>query len=407
MDNNVIQFNSVSKKFCRSLKRSMWYGFQDVLRDTVGIRTKSARLRPKEFWAVDDVSFELKEGECLGLIGRNGAGKSTILKMLNGIILPDKGTIKIRGRVGALIEVGAGFHPQLTGRENIYINGAILGLTKKEIDRHFDSIVAFSGIEEFIDTPVKFYSSGMFVRLGFSVAAHLQPDVLLVDEILAVGDMLFQGKCLEHISHLCREGCTIILVSHDEERVRRVCDRGILLDKGRAIFQGDLNSCYAQYHGLAPDAWIGETRRAGNRKVEIRQVEFLDAQGIPQKTFRVGQPMTVRVHLVPHEPVDDPIVDICFNSNLGYAACSINSKFRGCNLGRLDSPCAVEIRVPSVHVSPGGYRITAIITGPDQLDIYDWRRNSWDITVEHDSYVRGAVWMPAEWRVLPTEEIVR
>lgn len=406
MDNYVVQFNSVSKKFCRSLKRSMWYGFQDVCRDTVGLRPESDLLRPKEFWAVDDVCFELKQGECLGLIGRNGAGKSTILKMLNGIILPDKGTIKIRGRVGALIEMGAGFHPQLTGRENIYINGTILGLTKKEIDRHFDSIVAFSGIEEFIDTPVKFYSSGMFVRLGFSVAAHLQPDVLLVDEILAVGDMLFQSKCLEHISHLCRQGCTIILVSHDEERVRRVCDRGILLDRGRAICQGDLNSCYAQYHKLPGEGWIGETKRAGNQKVEIREVEFLDAQGMPQKTFQVGQPMTMRVHLVPREPVDDPIVGVCFNSNSGYVACSIHSKSGGYNLGRVDSPCVVEIRVASVHMCPGGYRITTIITGPDQLNIYDWRRNSWDITVEHDSYVRGAVWMPAEWRLLSTEKIV-
>jgi len=407
LNDDVVQFNGVSKKFCRSLKRSMWYGLRDILRDTVGLSPKSARLRPKEFWAVDDVSFELKQGECLGLIGRNGAGKSTILKMLNGIILPDMGTIKIRGRVGALIEVGAGFHPQLTGRENVYINGAILGLNKREIDKHFDSIVAFSGIGEFIDTPVKFYSSGMFVRLGFSVAAHLQPDVLLVDEILAVGDMAFQGKCLEHISHLCRKGCTIILVSHDEERVRRVCGRGILLDKGRAIFRGDLNSCYAEYHKLPPDGWIGETKRAGNHKVEIREIEFLDAQGVAQKTFQVGQPLTVRVHLLPHEPVENPVLDVSFNSPLGYVASSSHSQYSGCKLGPVDRPSIVEIHFARIHLTPGAYRVSAVLSAPDLLEIYDWKRNTWDVTIENKCYIRGAVWMPARWRVLLTKEVLR
>ena len=193
MKNDVlVKVEGVSKKFCRNLKRSLWYGVKDISSELFG-STKNSQLRPKEFWAVDDVSFELKRGECLGLIGHNGAGKSTLLKMLNGLIKPDKGKITMKGRIGALIELGAGFNPILTGRENIYNNGAVLGFSKKEIDAKFDAIIEFAEIDDFIDTPVQNYSSGMKVRLGFAVAAQMEPDVLIIDEVLAVGDVGFRG----------------------------------------------------------------------------------------------------------------------------------------------------------------------------------------------------------------------
>jgi lipopolysaccharide transport system ATP-binding protein len=178
----------------------MLYGVYDVARDMFGLNGHSEQLRNTEFWAIDDVSFNVKRGECLGIIGPNGAGKSTLLKMLNGILLPDRGKLTMRGRVGALIELGAGFHPMLTGRENIYVNGAILGLCKSDIDRKFDEIVAFAELKDFVDSPVKFYSSGMYVRLGFAVAVHLKPDVLLIDEVLAVGDDHFRSKCTHKIA---------------------------------------------------------------------------------------------------------------------------------------------------------------------------------------------------------------
>jgi len=184
----AITVDHVSKKYCKSLKRSMLYGVTDIGRNTLGLSSHSGNLRKSEFWAVDDVSFEVKKGETLGIIGPNGSGKTTLLKMLNGIFWPDKGKITVKGRVGALIEVGAGFHPLLTGRENIYINAAILGMTKEEVDEKFDDIVEFADIGDFLDTPVKFYSRGMYVRLGFAVAVHCEPDILLVDEVLAVGD---------------------------------------------------------------------------------------------------------------------------------------------------------------------------------------------------------------------------
>lgn len=233
---NLIHVEGVSKKFCRSLKRSLWYGAQDIGNELLG-RRKSDCLRTHEFWAVQDMNFALKRGECLGLIGHNGAGKSTLLKMLNGLIKPDKGSIRMKGRVGALIELGTGFNPILTGRENIYNNGAVLGFTKNEIDKKFDSIVEFSEIGEFIDTPVQNYSSGMKVRLGFSIAAQMDPDVLLVDEVLAVGDLNFKLKCFNLIDEIV-EHCAVIFVSHSMQLVSRLCNQILMMENGVEKYKG-------------------------------------------------------------------------------------------------------------------------------------------------------------------------
>jgi lipopolysaccharide transport system ATP-binding protein len=264
-DEVLVKVEGVSKKFCRSLKKSLLYGVSDILHDlnpfgnqksevrsqksesTSDLRPSTSEsaalardedLRPGEFYAVHDVSFELKRGECLGLIGHNGAGKTTLLKMLNGLIKPDAGRIEMRGRVGALIALGAGFNPILTGRENIYVNGSVLGLTKKEIDEKIDDIIDFADIREFIDSPVQGYSSGMQVRLGFAVATALDPDVLLLDEVLAVGDANFRSKCYQRIGSIL-ERCAVIFVSHDAYSVRRICNEVVWLRKGQVAFQGD------------------------------------------------------------------------------------------------------------------------------------------------------------------------
>ena len=209
----LIKVENVSKKFCRSFKRSLWYGLKDIGNELVGRRHGgNSGLRPDEFWAVQGVNFDLKRGECLGLIGSNGAGKSSLLRMLNGLIKPDSGRIEMRGTVGALISLGAGFNPILTGRENIYVNASILGLTKNETDKRFQEIVDFADIDEFIDMPVQTYSSGMQVRLGFSIATAIQPDILFLDEVLAVGDIKFQAKCYSKLAEL-KECSTIIFVS--------------------------------------------------------------------------------------------------------------------------------------------------------------------------------------------------
>lgn len=238
MSENLITVDGLSKKFCRSLKRSLWYGVQDLSREFLGrARNSGEELRYDEFWASNNISFELQRGECLGLVGRNGAGKTTLLRMLNGLIKPDRGRIEMRGRVGALIALGAGFNPILTGRENIYVNASILGISKSEIDESIDGIIEFAELHEFIDAPVQSYSSGMQVRLGFSIATTLKPDVLLLDEVLAVGDTAFRAKCFERIGKII-SGTGVIFVSHDENQIARICDRVLVLERGSVKFLG-------------------------------------------------------------------------------------------------------------------------------------------------------------------------
>ena len=251
MNNEVaIKVEHISKKYCKSLKRSMLYGIKDIARNMIGLSSHSEKLRKGEFWAVDDVSFEVKKGETLGIIGPNGSGKTTLLKMLNGIFWPDKGKIMVKARVGALIEVGAGFHPLLTGRENIYINGSILGMTKKEIDNKFDEIVDFADIGDFIDAPVKHYSSGMFVRLGFAIAIHMEPDILLLDEILAVGDISFRMKCYHRIGEIL-EKTAVVFVSHDILQTSRICDSVVVMQQGKPVFEGETEIGIEKYLKLA------------------------------------------------------------------------------------------------------------------------------------------------------------
>jgi ABC-type polysaccharide/polyol phosphate transport system ATPase subunit len=268
MSEVLVKVEGISRKFCRNLKRSLWYGVQDIAAELnpfasrrTGVNGQvsgdsrlpypagETHLRPDEFWAVNDVSFELRRGECLGLIGRNGAGKTTLLKMLNSLIKPDKGRIEMRGRVGALIALGAGFNPILTGRENIYVNGSVLGLTKREIDKKIADIIDFAEIGDFIDSPVQSYSSGMQVRLGFAIATALEPDVLLLDEVLAVGDQAFATKCFQRVGVLI-ERCCVIFVSHNEAQVARICDRCLLLNNGSPISLGPTQDCLAKYREI-------------------------------------------------------------------------------------------------------------------------------------------------------------
>src|SRR4029453_13108519 len=239
MSNQVlIKVEGVKKKFCRRFRRSLHYGVRDIATNLVG-RTPSLKLRPEEFYAIDDVSFELHQGECLGLIGRNGAGKTTLLKMLTGLIKPDTGQITIRGRVGALIALGAGFNPLLTGRENIYVNGSVLGIPKAAIDRQLDEIVDLAEVDEFIDTPVQNYSSGMQVRLGFSVAVKLiKPDVLILDEVVAVGDEGFRSKCYQVVGDMLAR-CAVVVVSHSMPMIYRLSTQVMVVSNGEAVFSGD------------------------------------------------------------------------------------------------------------------------------------------------------------------------
>jgi lipopolysaccharide transport system ATP-binding protein len=251
-------------------------------------------------WALREVNFEVRQGEVVGIIGRNGAGKSTLLKVLSRITDPTTGRVRLSGRVGSLLEVGTGFHPELTGRENVYLNGAILGMRNTEIDRRFDEIVAFSEIEKFIDTPVKHYSSGMFLRLAFAVAAHLNPEVLLVDEVLAVGDDRFQKKCMGKMESVGKEGRTVLFVSHNMNAIHRLCPRVILLEEGRIAADGDTSEVIAQYLNADRSAaeckeWDAPDQAPGDAVARLKRVRLLDRSGKPRSSFEIREPLQIEV----------------------------------------------------------------------------------------------------------------
>jgi lipopolysaccharide transport system ATP-binding protein len=246
MSDTLIKVENLGKKFTKNLKRSMFYGAVDVTKGMFGIESTSNKLRKSEFWALKDINFELKRGECLGLIGRNGSGKTTLLRILTGIFPPDQGKITMKGRVGALIAVGAGFHPHMSGTENIYLNGSLLGMKKSDLKKKFDQIVDFAGIGDFIDAPVATYSSGMRVKLGFSIAAHIEPDILFIDEVLAVGDVSFRAKSLNAILKLVKD-TAVIFVSHNMPQIARISTKTLILKEGRSHFQGSVSEGITKY----------------------------------------------------------------------------------------------------------------------------------------------------------------
>lgn len=285
----VIEIHNLSKNYKIGEKREIYYSLRDEM---VKLAKKPIRWlkgqkdSKKDFWALQDINFSVNKGEVIGIIGRNGAGKSTLLKVLSRITPPTKGHAIIRGRVSSLLEVGTGFHPELKGRENIYLTGAILGMTKKEIDSKFDEIVKFSEIEEFLDTPVKRYSSGMYVRLAFAVAAHLEPEVLFVDEVLAVGDYKFQKKCLQKMSKVSQEGRTVLFVSHNMASVANLCTRSILLEKGRLIAEGPTSDIIEKYIGLREEVgaeinWENPVLAPGDSTVKLKSVRILSKDSKP------------------------------------------------------------------------------------------------------------------------------
>ena len=335
MPDSVLEVNGVFKRFRRGELFNTLRDLVPALARRWTSRERRWELDRRDFWALQDVSFNVERGEAFGIIGANGAGKSTILKLLTGIMRPTKGSIRVAGRVSALIEVSAGFHQDLTGRENIYLNGAILGMTREEIRKRFDEIVEFSGLEEFIDTPVKRYSSGMFSRLGFSVAAHVDPEVLLVDEVLSVGDYLFQRKCMERMHSVVRSGATVVFVSHNLREVANLCQRSLLLERGQVQLLGPTEQVIRAYYKR------GELQRVpaaddGRSGVRITQVIVHDKSG-PRVEFESGgqfyitveaqavarhEDMTVVVQIVDNNQY--PVFDTC-TQRLGAGAITLNA----------------------------------------------------------------------------------
>lgn len=410
MENNVvIKTENVSKKFCRSLKKSMVYGLTDIAKNMVGVGSHSERLRENEFWALKDVSFEVKKGESLGMIGPNGSGKTTLLKMLNGIFWPDNGKISMRGKLGALIAVGAGFHPLLTGRENIYLNGAILGMSRREVNRKFDSIVDFADIGDFLDSPVKHYSSGMYVRLGFAVAVYCEPDILLVDEVLAVGDMNFQSKCIDRMEELSQKGVTKIFVSHDLPSVSRLCDKVIYLTEGKIKGYGEAASVIEQYKkdvikDMKANASIKHGVRYGVRDLEIVNVEFRDKNNEIKEIFKRGEPFKIRIEFNAHKEVKKPEFVIKFYSEDNTLVSSPNTKDHMVSLDSIKGRGELEYSIAKLPLKYGRYSVTVATWDFAGHLPHDVHEKLYDFAIEWgDPKImtqerHGLVHIPAEWK---------
>lgn len=315
----VVSVKNVSKKFCKKLKRSMAYGIIDLSKNLFGIKPNSTRRRRDEFWAIDNISFELRKGETLGLIGVNGSGKTTLLRLLAGIFPPDKGEIRVKGRVGALIAVGAGFHPHMTGRENIYLNGAILGMSREEIDSKFQEIVDFAEIGDFLDSPVSTYSSGMRVRLGFSIATVIEPELILLDEILAVGDANFRMKCYHHIGELL-EKAAVIFVSHDIVQTSRICDNVMLLHQGKNIFSGETEIAIEKYLKL-----FSTTKWQIPKLILNDCIQSFSCSGF-KDTLVYGETLKIALSIQAKENVDTGLCLVAIEANyIPYAQTNFSS----------------------------------------------------------------------------------
>lgn len=363
-----------------------------------------------EFWALEDVSFSVRAGTTFGIVGENGSGKTTLLKVIARILKPTSGAVRVNGRVAALLELGAGFHPELTGRENIYLYGSILGLRRREINAHLDDIIGFAELERFIDTPVKHYSSGMLVRLGFAVAVHLDPDILITDEVLAVGDEAFQHKCLEKVYEFARTGKTIILVSHDLNLVRQLCDEALWLDRGRVRALGDPVSVTRAYLDWANEKAfaradrppVGPNRRWGTFEVEITRVEFLDRDGNPCWFFATGDPLTIRLHYRAHRRIERPVFGVGLHQGESVHITGPNTRFAGLEIEFIEGDGVVEYRVRELNLTRGVYLVSVAVSDHSLTHLYDYHDRLYRFEVRSRPGLEafGPVYLPAEWRHL-------
>ena len=357
----AIEVHGVSKRFHVFRERP----------STIKQRLLTSRARADDFWALRDIDLEIGDGTTFGLIGHNGSGKTTLLKCIAGILRPTSGTIRLRGRLAALLELGAGFHPELTGRENVYLNAAFLGLSRRQTDAVFDDIVGFAGLEDFIDNEVKFYSSGMLVRLGFAVAVHVDPDVLLIDEVLAVGDEAFQAKCLERIRSFQHEGRTIVLVTHALDTVIDICDRAAMLHHGELHAIGMPDDVVREMRyvllGVTDPNFVPEE---GTREAEIAEVQIVPPQGSRQDRILRGDTFTIVVDVRQNEPVDDLDVDFAIlDGATNYPVLDARTSRAGLDLGRFEKK-RVRFRIEGFPYDPGKYWVTIGLSSRETGHLY-------------------------------------
>ncbi|HJQ43271.1 MAG TPA: ABC transporter ATP-binding protein [Jatrophihabitantaceae bacterium] len=395
MSDPVVSIESVSKRFRMYRERN------NSLKAAL---MRGRRASYEEFWALRDVSFEIPRGSTFGLIGENGSGKSTLLKCIARILSPDEGSIRSVGSLAALLELGSGFHQELSGRENVYLNGSILGMSKSEIDSKFDEIVDFAGIGEFIDQPVKNYSSGMYVRLGFSVAINVDPDILLVDEVLAVGDAAFQDKCMEKFADFRRAGKTVVIVSHAMGSMRTLCTDAVWLNKGRVSGVGTANDVVDKYvdaghqQRVEPTEIEGEARW-GSGEVRVTRVEVLDSDGNASSRFHPGDKVTMRLHFSAASRIERPVFGLALETIEGVYVWAFHSRDGGYTPDAIEGSGSLDLTIPSLPLQAGTYDLNASIVDFTTTHTYDFVRSCYrfDVLTQTPHESGGLVVMGGSW----------
>ncbi len=413
-NDNVLVVQGVSKKFCRSLKQSMFYGLQDMGAELTGRRQASFTLRQGEFWALQDISFTLQRGEAIGLVGANGSGKTTLLRMISGLIRPDAGSIWVKGRVAPLIALGAGFSPVLTGRENIYANMSILGLSTQEIEARFEQVVEFAEIDEAIDAPVQSYSSGMAARLGFACAIHTDPDVLLIDEVLAVGDARFRSKCERRLAELLQNGTSFVLVSHFFQGILNTCQKGLYLSKGQLVASGSAREIMDRYEAELFSVKQGTTRfpfhfpakseaeraKTGITGAELLSLHFEDAASQLVESPISGEPMSICVRCRGSRPIDalSLFVAIYLPAKDNSLMLHLSSAYDQETFAVAAGDYELRVELPHLGLLPAAYTLSVYLKDGALyvLDAYESIRFS---VVGQEKLNRGQYYQPHAWKV--------
>jgi ABC-2 type transport system ATP-binding protein len=386
---SAISVEAIAKRFHRYRERPT----------SIKQRLLRVRVTSDEFWALRDVSIEVPEGSTLGLIGPNGSGKTTLLKIVAGILRPTEGVVTARGRIAALLALGAGFHPELTGRENVYLNASILGLSREETSRRFDDIVSFAELEDFIDTQVKFYSSGMYVRLGFAVAVNVDPSILLVDEVLAVGDEAFQRKCLDKVRTFQAEGRTIVFVTHAVDQVLSVCDRAVMLSHGRVQIQGDPAEVVREFRLVMARKDVAYGWDRGTKEIEIVSADIFAADGTTPEAFGPGDTVVVQMDLKATTPIDDPVVSIAVHDQGNRFVFGTNTDWQAVYFHRFEGKQRVQFVLKSIPFVEGRFYVTLGVHARDSSRVYHMLEQQHSFAVVRGAENTGPVHIPVECRV--------
>ncbi len=354
------------------------------------------------FWALRDVSFTVPRGASVGVVGPNGSGKSSLLGLIAGTITPTTGTVRTHGVISSLLELGAGFHPDLSGRENVFLNAAVLGIPREDVARRMDHIIEFSGLRDFIDMPVRNYSSGMYVRLGFAVAVEMNPEILLVDEVLAVGDLAFQMKCLERIRNFQKQGKTILLVTHDLVTVEQFCDDVKLIHQGSLVAQGNPNDVILTYLKTYM-ARIGHlnVEEHGTREVEIKDVRLLDRSGKPATTFTTGQSMTVEIHYVAKKRIEQAVFGFSLKTGNGFFIFGTNTQIMNVPVPPLEGEGTVRLKLDPLSLMEGKYFLSLSVHSWDHATQYHRLEDWYPFSVKNESTAEGVFHLPCTWQITP------